>query len=175
MQYKLVNKKTKEENICSKITIGGFVHYVTEEEPIKNNWFLHKTNADCSIHKCIHRDGLHVISNNNMDYFLRYCKKIIATNNPNIDIPKVVDEVERLAWCIINSNSSLIEDIEKIVGFTAFYEGYNQSKETHPFNKEDLIDYGKWYFKEVYDDTSKTEKELFEIWNNQRLETIYYE
>lgn len=46
--------------------------------------FLHKTNRDCSIHLCIDRPAKqNVIGDDNVDYFLGNCKKIIAYQPKN--------------------------------------------------------------------------------------------
>jgi len=98
MKYELINTKTKEEHLCNKITIDGFDYYVSGEE-IKLNDFVH---LDNTIKELPEYNGNYIIqllddallnSSNALN-----CKKVIATNNPNIDIPKVVDEVENLAW-----------------------------------------------------------------------------
>lgn len=58
-------------------------------------------------------------------------EKIIATNNPNIDIPKVVDEVEKLFNSIPWSSRHDMDNF-------SFKDGYNKSQETHPFSEDDL-------------------------------------
>lgn len=175
--YKLINLKTKEEHLCDKVTIGEFDYYVSDDKILNGDHCVHPTTLNISQHS--------------FDNNLRlYWEKIIATNNPNIDIPKVVDNVEKLAWDIIINDSSLVESKEQIIGVTAFYEGYNKSQETHPFNEEDMIDFADWkgehYF--VQNDNCKwtsellkfsgcvyTTKELFKLWKEQQLKIVYYE
>lgn len=80
-QYKLIHNTIKEETICSLVTIGGFNYYVSDE--IKKEF----------PHWCIQYtiDGrkatnlVKVIESNHLR------KSILATNNPNIDIPKIFD------------------------------------------------------------------------------------
>ena len=81
MKYKLINNKTKEEHLCGKITIDGFDYYMTYPEKC-----------------CIQKEGKTVMNKGCMER--NHCEKVIATNNPNIDIPKVVNEVEieGFAW-----------------------------------------------------------------------------
>lgn len=61
------------------IDIQGYSILVDENAEIKtNDYFLHNTLADTSIHKCIGRPAKQsVIGDNNIDYFLGWCSKII--------------------------------------------------------------------------------------------------
>ena len=113
------------------------------------------------------------------DYYVSdaYGKHAIATNNPNIDIPKVVDEVERLAYEYENSftNGEGNADVD-------FIAGYNKSQETHPFSDDDMIEFGDWVrnnpyiwnYPDKFND-KRTTKELFQLWKEQQLKTVYYE
>lgn len=161
MQYKLINKKSKKETICIKIELKGFDYYVSDE-------------------KVTGKLGYNLESNC-LEFFCSHPKydesgnRIVATNDPNIGRPKVIDEVYNISIELgqevyIGGNYDFENGVRK---------GYNKAKETYRYTEKDMIKYGKWYFKEVYDNSldyiSKTEEELLELWNNQRLVTIYYE
>ena len=79
--------------------------YITNDEEIKEgDWFIHKTNADLSLHKCVGRPAKqNVIGNNNIDYMLGYCKKVILTDNEDLikDGVQVIED-EFLEWLVEN-------------------------------------------------------------------------
>lgn len=168
MNYRLINKTTQEEILCDKVTIDGFDYYVSDELPKKGDYHLKN---DIMLTKS------HVIDEN--------CKKIIATNNPNIDIPKVVDF--SLLYKI-QRNKEEYDTRNTLIDFKA---GYNKSQETHPFTKKDMIEFLNWVGKDGYpciDNTKKglwvfhpldpkdyTPEELLQIWKEQRQITLYYE
>jgi hypothetical protein len=81
--------------------------YITSDVEIKEgDWFIHKTNADCSLHKCIDRPAKqNVIGDNNIDYFLGFCKKIILTTDRDLikDGVQAIDD-EFLKWFVKNSS-----------------------------------------------------------------------
>ena len=69
-KYKLINKTTGEEHICEKVVIDGWDYYVSDD----------KVQVGATI-------GLEQIDTlNDIDLLLQ--KKVIATNNPSIDILK---------------------------------------------------------------------------------------
>lgn len=102
MKYRLINKATDEEHLCDKVTIGGFDYYVSDELPKTGRPFYDK-----ELNTIAWRTDTGLIHKNDVE--------VIATNNPNIDIPKVVDNVEKLAWDIIINDSSLVEPKEQII------------------------------------------------------------
>jgi len=134
MKYKLINITTKQETLCDKVTIDGFDYYVSDE--------------------IIGEDELFVMGNelvyNSSLITDEWCKssqpKPIATNNPNIDIPKVVDEVEILGEDETNIRILKHKTPSQIARqyFDGFVKGYNKSQETHPFSEEDMIEFGQW-------------------------------
>jgi len=113
--------------------------------------------------------------------------KLVYSQNPEHNLPSIsfsdevakelgIIDVEKLAWDTINNNSSLIEDREQVVGFTAFYEGYNKSQETHPFSEEDMIEFHKWAFQQVrIKESDLTTKELLQLWKEQQPKVLFYE
>ena len=79
MKYKLVNNNTKEEALCDKVTIEGFDYYVSDEKiHFGYVWNTILEQIETMFKEKTFHDDL---------------KGVIATNNPNTAIPKVVDEV----------------------------------------------------------------------------------
>jgi hypothetical protein len=100
---------------------GGFFNhiYITSDEKIKEgDWFIHKTNADCSLHKCIDRPSKqNVIGDDNIDYFLGFCKKIILTTDQDLIKDGVQDiDDEFLEWFAKNSDCEEVETFIDIMG-----------------------------------------------------------
>ena len=178
MKYKLINKQTKEEHICQKVTIDGFDYYVSDNH-------INKLKPDDAYHTIVE----------NPRRVVRYTKHIqdttsgviICTNNPNIDIPKVVDEVKVLANL---HKVNISEDWSK----ASFIKGYNKSQETHSFSEEDMIEFANWIGeewspngrKECWDSNELNSthepkylvdgtKELLQIWKKQKPKIVYYE
>jgi hypothetical protein len=152
MKYKLTHKQIGEEHLCDKVTIDGFEYYVSDEKPTIDTYFISRcrkilakvNNLDYSL---IDSDGdgqITIRYNNGSQYLLALANRLITTTNPNIDIPKVIDVIEELAWDIINNKSWLKTDSDKVIGVTAFYEGYHKSQETHKWSDEDMIEFFEW-------------------------------
>ncbi len=181
MKYKLINAKTNEETICDKVAIDGFDYYASDEKRMLND-FVH---LDNTIKEIPDYNGNHIIQL--LDETLLNCadalncKKVIATNNPNIDLPQVVDKVERLAF------ESMIDykPFEEIDGYKeyaryGFIQGYNKSQETHPFSEQDMIEFNEWQkallgTKNDHWLIEKPDKELLQLWKQQQPKTLYYE
>ncbi len=175
MKYLLKNNKTKEETICEKVKIDGFEYYVENTVPFFNDWLYdnldnriwHLTNLGCL-------QAYHSQKCNNWS-------KIIATNNPNIDIPKIINEFENLAeqdadkceyYKHPNSDNGYYDHVE---GFKA---GYNKAKETYQFTEENVLEFALFcanFALSDEDTEDKTRKELLDIWKEQQIKTIYYE
>lgn len=174
-KYKLVHvKKQDTEHLCDKVTIDGFNYYVNDEKPLPcipmNICMAHITKL-CD--KCGKYQG----------------KKVIATNNPNIDIPKVVNEIERLTFQEFKDWS--FGEHGPWHTYKMFQKGYSKSQETHPNSDEDTIEFGQWVSHNdwVYLPSKKywvneeqeeleqklSSKELLQLWKEQRIKTIYYE
>jgi hypothetical protein len=144
MKYKLIHQETKKETICEKVVTGdGFEYYVSNQDRSLNDFVLLNNKP---ISKLPDYNGYHVIqlidetlldSANALN-----CPKVIATNNPNIDIPKVVDEVEKFAD----------EATPLRLGKLIFKQGYSKSQETHPFTAEDMLAFGKLLSKQTDED-----------------------
>lgn len=175
MQYKLINKKNKKETICIKIELDGFDYYVSEDEIKNGDYFLSKDSISL-----LYVDG-EITFPEMLD--LPQWKKVIATNNSNINIPKVIDEVYNISIQLgqevyIGGNYDFENGVRK---------GYNKAKETYQYTEKDMVEFAEWiansklhgHCKQLYEamivNRVKTVKELLEIWNNQNIKTIYYE
>lgn len=180
MKYKLINTETNEEHLCGKATIDGFDYYVSDELPKDSEgyWIYIGFNQPLEVVKSNQPQGWFEKLWDKANY-----KTPIATNNPTIDIPKVIDEVEELAK---EATKIYVNEREKQTVYLEFINGYNKSKETHPFTEEDMIEFAEWrgeHIKELNQwkvDGLKggdkfTTQELLAIWKEQQQpKTVYY-
>jgi hypothetical protein len=83
-KYKLTNSKTGDEHLCDKVTIDGYDYYVNKSDIGINDYF----EVDGKLLQCLTSQEADDLAVSN-DY-----PKVIVTNNPHLDIPKVADEVE---------------------------------------------------------------------------------
>lgn len=177
MKYKLINKQTGKEHLCEKVTIDGFDYYVSDKVPQLNDAVI---TAVGNIHY-IKEDAKDFI-----EYVSKLGKKVIATtNNPNIDVPKVVDEVERLAFDYYEqvkkdyyTTGQTVKLPKSSKEFTAmadgFIEGYNKAKETH---EEDMRKFGKFCIENnVCEEENRyyQDWELLKLWKEQQPKIVYY-
>ena len=163
MKYKLINNQTKEEHLCDKVTIDGFDYYV-------NNYISDEVNGNL---EKIPFEKLILIA--------------VATNNPNIDIPKVVD-AKLLKYKIAEHEYPAGKRERKHTEQEAFINGWNkclQSQESYSFSEKDMIEFLDWKEQQGYVFTSDgfakigdfkfyTSKELLQLWKEQRPKIIYY-
>ena len=158
-KFKLINNKTKEETICNLVTINGFDYYVEDREPTASHALL---------------DNCYYIFDNKL-YKRKYshhvdCKLVLCTNNPNIDIPKVIDELDSLVEKDMENNYPSYPAV--------FRRGYSKAKETYKYTEEDLISFAYFYFIEEFNSTmqsSKSTEKLLSMWKEQQITTIFYE
>lgn len=195
MKYKLINIETKEEHLCDKVTIDGFDYYVSDKYARIGNFI---TDGKV-IEKVTYFDTF------TLEYSIKpngrtpMCQKrpslkwgnILATNNPNIDISKVVDEVEKL--CKFNVEKIYSKYIPKdlLDDYIVLYKlGYNKSQETHSSSEEDMIEFAEFvskypdknrnylgqmlHAKSKYDGAERT-IDLLQLWKEQQPKTVYYE
>lgn len=154
MKYKLIHQTTNEEHLCDKVSIDGYDYYALKTD-IKLNDYI--------------SDGYKVIKWVDNQSLLGRAK-VIATNNPQIDMPKVVDEVMELA-----KEVSELPVYRNIFGIhTGVVIGYNKCKETHPFTAEDMIEFAVFYQKHQGKSLEYWGKDLFKIWQEQQPKTLYY-
>ena len=171
--YKLVNKTTKEETICTKVNVDGFDYYVNKQAINSFDWYYLKQVSDVGTHTGIYQasDKPKV---NKLNSLAENIHKVICTTNPNIDIPKVIDEVEEL-FTTISKNPPYCNVINKNA-----IMGYNKHKETNPFSEEDMVEFNVWQRGLLGSLncnwlTEKTDLELLQLWKEQKVETIYYQ
>lgn len=179
MKYKLINKTTGEEHICYMVVIDGWDYYISGNE-IQVGDIVIELYVDGTI-------GLEQIDTlNDIDSSLQ--KKVIATNNPNIDVPQVVDEVAKEAerdWIHkeygfevgYNPQRCVHGAVQKPKFINGYVKGYNKSQETHPFSEEDVKEIFKiaQMQKNYGDYKPYTFEETIQLWKEQRPKTLYYE
>lgn len=150
-KYKLVNRKTNERHLCDKVTVDGFDYYVSDEiikdldymyTPFKNYVVKYE-----KIEGCILPNGW---------------LKVIATTNPSIYVPKVVDDsYQKLDY---NEYMNLC------------VKSYNKAKEHYKFTEEDMKQFSKFVVDIVWiSGLEKSLDELFDVWLKDKKETIYFE
>ena len=190
MKYKLINRKTSEEHICSKETVNGFDFYIGGV--IKD---IHELNVwdttDSKFHPYLKFIGTskYAIESFEKGHFL----KVIATNDPSKEIPQVVDVAKKLALevndCIEMPDKKYDRDEYYLV--KNFIDGYNDSQYSHPYSDDDMIEFLDWLSMDGYpcienqnkglwvfhpqDCKNYTTKELLQLWKEQRIKIIYYE
>jgi len=188
MKYLLKQNKEDKGILCDKVTIDGFDYYVSDENPSfedENKYCFSKER------------GLEKVSKASVDFLHKsFCvkksKKVIACNNPNIDISQVVDDVEdsdilKSKWydnqeedrseAFVFQYSGIVDDaLEK-----GIILGYNKSQEMYSFSEEDMVEFADWIRNNPYVwnypnklKDRRTTKELLQLWEEQRVKIIYY-
>lgn len=104
-------------------------------------------------------------------------KKVIATSNPNIDIPKVIDEAECLPFseCFTKWDSKDAFDFNELFAIDCFKKGYKKSKETYPFNEDDIKSFATHFYTKRLQNIEESIDNSFQIWKQQRIKTLYYQ
>lgn len=172
MTYKVKNTVTGEETICEKVVVDGFNYYVNNDKiigfyynPIENKIYNEKN-----------KKRLEVINKHKR-------KKIIATTNPSLDLPKVIDELEELAENHARGKWALYFDenfSHNTIGgrfIDAYKVGYSKAKETYSYTKDDMVEFADKVRVMVMNgylgnDYIMTDEEMFDIWQEQRTKTI---
>lgn len=164
MKYKLINKTTGEEHFCFKFSDGHdyYVKFVKEQVVLNKVYYEHDN------HNPIYSFTKDMLPNS------YYLQEVIGTNNPLMDLPKIVDDVEELA-------NKLIPKLQhnKYVK-TGFITGYNIAKEKFKWTDNDMIDFYNWL--NQYQDLScalrinevNTISELLNIFKPEVIKTIYF-
>lgn len=183
MKYLLKQNKENKGILCDKVTIDRFDYYVNEEKTLSNNgdWYLGHPNYDT-----LFKWGMFGIHEGKQVWI----NKVIATNNPNIDLPQVVDEVEVILDAVYPKIPSGVYGHTLIAQKRdIFLRGYNKSQETHSFSEEDLkslldfitnekseysIMYGNQTERFSTNDKDFIIEQLIEIWKEQQPKIIYY-
>lgn len=162
MKVKAINKNTNQQFDCEEVEIDGYKYYLYyNTEPKKIGQYYITKDNQVDIVKTGKELG----------------KPILCSNNPNIDVPKVVDEVERLAH-----KDNPLQKLDGEFLRASFKRGYKKSQETHPNSDEDMIEFGDWIRNNPcvwnYPDKLKdrrTTKELLQLWKEQQAKKVYYD
>jgi hypothetical protein len=213
MKYKLIHNTAGQETICEKVTVEGFDYYFSDGKiQAEDDVFCDVNSLDSYRHdavkhimlpridKCVEIVGNDVwIKIEGVPYELEDCAnstvhKVIATNNSFSNISQVIGEIPDEA-SIEHSNvvadflydsarhrDSAIKSLFKV----AAQSGYSKAQETHPYSKEDMVEFAEWIRMQDYQTTTKnnwiglnlkyyTSEELFQLWKSQQIKTIYYE
>lgn len=163
MKYKLINRLTEEEHICDKVTGDGFDYYVgAMPNKFYEGWY--------------ELDGKLFHTSKTM--LQTGCKSLIATNNPSVDVPQVVDEVDSFVDEIYVGQGDYFEAGQRL----GRIEGYDKAKETYKFKEEDI----EFFIKKTLEVAEKSViwsseyykhilKELLQLWKDQQPIKVYYE
>lgn len=170
-KYKLINKQTGEEHLCDKVTIDGFDYYVSDIDVILDSSSPFVYTKKDSIYKFEVIEAILDISD--------YPKIVIATNNPNIDCPQIVDEVEKVGSVAIH-NSKKFSNSSKTDYTIGFIHGYNKSQETHSFSEEDMFEFVEFVTSNLMKHSDNMGrylgiKKVLQIWKKERPIKVYYE
>lgn len=155
-KFKLINKQTGEEHLCEKVVIDGWDYYVSDNHAVSGDFALYAGHVTKKLVDTEWTTG---------------DKKVIATNNPNIDVPKVVDET----WEFFKKIDGTCEK-DKYEHWL-YKSGYNKSQETHPFSEEDMKKFGKFCIENnVCEEENRYYQywELLQLWKEQKSKTVYY-
>ena len=193
MKVKVINKNINQQFDCEEVEIDGYKYYIDYFQPIEvGKWYI----SNQSPRLCVKiKEGKYpyIHLNNKGEEiadFYTWKGVIICSNNPNIDIPKVVDEVEDLdilksKWydnqeedrseAFVFQYSGIVDDaLEK-----GIIIGYNKSQEMFPFTEEDMIEFVTWVKEYKFLDGTKSESEyskteLLQLWKEQQPKIVYY-
>jgi hypothetical protein len=167
-EYKLINRKTGEETICTRVAIDRFDYYILGL-PKYDEWVLELDTFNIGRVTYLNEGLCRTIQFEKLIY---KCRQVIATNNPSIDIPRVIDETFTKSFEYFVSRDKC--DSDSMIHFS---KGYNTHAETHTLNDDEVIefsDYVGFYYANVHNPVVPT-KELLQLFKEQLTKTIYYE
>lgn len=189
-KYKLINNLTKEETICSLVTIDGFDYYVSNtKQPSVDGELYHCSNKGKGIDvgNGVPEQVLTISKYAKNRNLCKNCKLVIATNNPiGVNNTPQITGVEKLAHVYFektakNKNYFADEKFREHYHTALshiFIGGYNKAKETYHFTVQDMLDFGKYC---INNQLCKEENryyqywELLQIFKEQQIKTIFYE
>ena len=169
MNYIVKNITTGKEIICTKTPIDGFDYYSS---------FIADMLPDTK-YKTIVENSRRIIE------YTRHIqstdKSIICTNNPNIDLPQIIDEAVGLAEQIVGQRN--IDDAVIIYTEAWFEIGYNESKSKRPFSESDMLDFlsfveNNYYYNsgcwcDCETDRSIQRKDILKLFKEQQSKIIF--
>lgn len=170
-QYKLVNKATGEETVCFKVIVKGFDYYVSDGKYKEGDILC------CSLNGLIQKATvLHLAEQKGSG---NLWGKVIATDNPNVDLSQVIDEVEELPdSVVVMAQQYALEACRENMGCLtkvklAVEYGYKKSQETHPNSDPDMIEFAINSLRfSTISKLQRNGKELLEIWKDKQIKTI---
>lgn len=158
MKYLLKQNKEDKGILCDKVTIDGYSYYVSNEKATEGFYgYINFQGGD------IKKIG---------KYFADDWKKVIACNNPNIDISQVVDEVEVL---LENYYSHRDDGDDRVFYSTQVREIINKSQEVYSFSEEDVRFMLSEAFKASQEGYQITTDEIIQLWKEQQPKVLFYE
>ena len=175
-KYKLINNLTKEETLCDLVTIDEFDYYVSDDKIVDSINVLYNNKIYSTVYSNTVPQGEILLSG--FGYVMKSsCKKVITTNNPNIDIPKVLCKEIEESFKVKADIPYFPSDLKETCHWW-YKEGYNKAKETYHFTVQDMLDFGKYC---INNQLCKEENryyqywELLQIFKEQQIKTIFYE
>lgn len=186
--FKLINKTTNEETICTKIVVDGFDYYVSDETSAEQGDTVYNEEED----------EIFIILDSESLRGLNF--QVIATNNPNIGLSNVIDEADELFLLnrddlsyVFNAGNKgsggvIYNRVRKFNNFDEFAENLeggkqllidNQLQESHPNSDKDTIEFGRFVGDSYLDSSgkylNKSIEDLFSMFKSQQLKVLYYE
>ena len=162
MSIKIKNRFSGEEHVCDVLTSNGHQYYVNGDTAkngdklyLLSDSLLGKTgdiitvvSTKYSRTDIIKADGKPHWFASNTEYQKDWSwRKVFASNNPDDDLPKIVDNIEYLA----DTDSSKVEwDFESSCGngfddhVNGFKNGFNESIGKYSNSDVDMIAFSKW-------------------------------
>lgn len=164
MKYLLKKNSEDEGVLCDLIVFENYFYYIGDQ-PKRVGRLCYNEN---------HRRIEYYSGLNDKDIQLA----IVATNNPNTRIPKVVDEVDIMREKLVETYLEKIKDATKRFFWkVGFKHGYNKSQETHSNSDEDMIEFGKHCIRQFTLSQNRDEsftKRLLPEWREQQHKVVYY-
>lgn len=167
----LIEFYTGEITYCYEVQVGNHYYFITVDRHLLNKTDRFYNNDTKELVKKVTDED---IALNQYIY-----SKVIASEKPDWLPGKVIDRGWRLAVDYAkkeNLSYYKLEEKQQIdLTRNSFYDGYRTAIELMEYSKENMLDFGRWLNKLHIDNKIKYEiEELLEMWNNQRVEVIYY-
>lgn len=173
MVYKLINATTGEEHVCKAVEVDGFDYFLGEEISLYmenlsvNEYYIEHTQIKPNRYSLFKMDDSQETIENSW--------KIIATNNPDIEIPKIIIDNELGRAMLYNKQFVSEFNPSKDQYAAGIVNGWRQSQDANPFSKKDMISFGEFCHKDANSvDRVKTFEQLYYVWFNKQPHIIYF-
>lgn len=192
-EYKLINKTTREETICTKVVVDGFDYYepIVKTKPSLNDYYIVAL-YDVEMNETIVFEKVKSINEiwiNNESVetsrHIKNCRKILATNNPSIDIGQVIDEdsidfsleIQGYFEDDTFNRTKPVNEIRIIDYNNGLVEGYNIHAQTHKLSDDEVLEFVKFVNKKDYENGYGLidREKLLQLFKEQLPKIIYYE